>query len=194
MTQGRVLTNLLFNSFRGENFKYIPMRKNLMHIWHCDPPETCNSKSQLMDTKWFTAITNKDGSRFDYGATMWHSVLKIARMEVVMTFGVSFFKIMMCWVCDWLFVWSWFIATYNELILYTLTSVCIFSILFSIHFLKCWQGEFGWQSRISLTSNHCFLSWFLIEVILKREIRSWSLDIKRSKGLEILAYTIFAPL
>ena len=28
------------------------------------------------------------------------------------------------------------------LTLYTLTSVCIFSILFSIHFLMCWQGEF----------------------------------------------------
>ena len=26
--------------------------------------------------------------------------------------------------------------------LYTLTSVCIFSLLFSIHFLRCWQGEF----------------------------------------------------
>ena len=25
---------------------------------------------------------------------------------------------------------------------YTQTSVCIFSILFSIHFLRCWQGEF----------------------------------------------------
>ena len=29
-----------------------------------------------------------------------------------------------------------------SLTLYTLTSVCIFSILFSIHFLMCWQGEF----------------------------------------------------
>ena len=26
--------------------------------------------------------------------------------------------------------------------LYTLTQVCIFSILFSLHFLMCWQGEF----------------------------------------------------
>ena len=29
-----------------------------------------------------------------------------------------------------------------SLTLYTLTSVCIFSILSSIHFLICWQGEF----------------------------------------------------
>ena len=29
-----------------------------------------------------------------------------------------------------------------SLTLYTLTSVCIFSMLFSIHFLMCWEGEF----------------------------------------------------
>ena len=29
-----------------------------------------------------------------------------------------------------------------SLILYTLTSVCIFPILLSVHFLMCWQGEF----------------------------------------------------
>ena len=28
------------------------------------------------------------------------------------------------------------------LTLYTLASVCIFSVLFSIQFLMCWQGEF----------------------------------------------------
>ena len=29
-----------------------------------------------------------------------------------------------------------------KLALYTLTSVCTFSLLLSIHFLMCWQGEF----------------------------------------------------
>ena len=33
------------------------------------------------------------------------------------------------------------------LTLYTLTSVCIFSILFSIHFQRGWRGEFVSQSR-----------------------------------------------
>ena len=33
------------------------------------------------------------------------------------------------------------IGGHPVLILYTLTSVCIFSIQFCIHFLKCWQGE-----------------------------------------------------
>ena len=33
-------------------------------------------------------------------------------------------------------------STLPLLTLYTLTSVCIFSILFSIHFQRGWQGEF----------------------------------------------------
>ena len=40
------------------------------------------------------------------------------------------------------------------LTLYTLTSVCIFSILFSVCFLRCSQGEFGKQCRTSLVSDH----------------------------------------
>ena len=35
----------------------------------------------------------------------------------------------------------------------TRTSVCIFSILFSIHFLRCWQGEFVEQSRAFLVGD-----------------------------------------
>ena len=37
---------------------------------------------------------------------------------------------------DWLVIFS------RALTLYTLTSVCIFSILFSINFLRSWRGEF----------------------------------------------------
>ena len=33
--------------------------------------------------------------------------------------------------------------TYKQLTLYTQTSSCISSILLSLHFLSCWQGEFG---------------------------------------------------
>ena len=36
---------------------------------------------------------------------------------------------------------------------YDLTSVCIFSILFSIHFLRCQQGEFVSHSR-ALVAAH----------------------------------------
>ena len=37
---------------------------------------------------------------------------------------------------------------------YTLTSVWIFSILFFIHFLRCWQGEFVCQSKGSFLGDH----------------------------------------
>ena len=37
---------------------------------------------------------------------------------------------------------------------YTQTSVCIFSILFSKHFLRSWQGEFVLKSRVSLVGDH----------------------------------------
>ena len=40
-----------------------------------------------------------------------------------------------------------------SLTLYTLTSVCIFSILFFIQFLMCWQGESVQQSRGSSVDN-----------------------------------------
>ena len=50
------------------------------------------------------------------------------------------------------------------------TSVCIFSILFSIHFLRCRQGEFVQQSRASLVADHfyvllTFISWFRGDIV-----------------------------
>ena len=36
---------------------------------------------------------------------------------------------------------------------YTLTSVCIFSVLFFKQFVRCWQGEFVEQSRASLVGD-----------------------------------------
>ena len=40
----------------------------------------------------------------------------------------------------------------------TLTSVCMFSILFYIHFLKCQRGEFMQQSRASLVGDRFLYS------------------------------------
>ena len=40
------------------------------------------------------------------------------------------------------------------LTLYTLTLVCIFSILFSIHFLKRWHVEFVYQSKALSIGDH----------------------------------------
>ena len=61
-------------------------------------------------------------------------------------------------------------CTTTSLTLHTLTSVCTFSILFSIHFPRCWQGEFVSQSRASLVSDHCLYSlnlnvWFRGETV-----------------------------
>ena len=58
----------------------------------------------------------------------------------------------------------------NNLTLYTLISICIFSILFSIHFLRCWQGEFAWQSRASVIVDHSHNShdlnfWFRCDTV-----------------------------
>ena len=61
-------------------------------------------------------------------------------------------------------------CTTTSLTLYTLTSVCIFSILFSIHFPRCWQWEFVSPSRASLVGDHCLYSlnlnvWFRGETV-----------------------------
>ena len=49
------------------------------------------------------------------------------------------------------------VCTCMMLNLYTLTLVCIFSILFSIHFLRCCQEEFVQHSRGSLVAYHIVL-------------------------------------
>ena len=57
------------------------------------------------------------------------------------------------------------------LYMYILTSVCIFSILFSLHSLRGWQGEFVYLSKTSLVDDY-FLE---LGVILWGEISFWSL-------------------
>ena len=68
--------------------------------------------------------------------------------------------------------------TANEfcLTLYTMTSVCIFSLLVSIHFLMCLQREFVEQSRGSSVNYHSLYShdfdvWFMGDI----ERRNWML-------------------
>ena len=67
------------------------------------------------------------------------------------------------------FLWSLTTQRKNplkyRLTLYSLTSECIFSILFSIHLLRCWQGEFVYQSRVFQAGDHFLYSrdltaWF----------------------------------
>ena len=59
--------------------------------------------------------------------------------------------------------------TFRCLTLYTLTSVCIFSTLFFIHFLRCWQGEFVCQSKDFFPGDH-FLSSHNLNVWFRSEL------------------------
>ena len=45
-----------------------------------------------------------------------------------------------------------------SLTLYTLESECIFSILLFIHFLRCCQGEFVFQPKVSFVGDHFLYS------------------------------------
>ena len=59
----------------------------------------------------------------------------------------------------------------------TLTSVCTFSILFSIHFISCWQVEFIYQSRPSLAGDRFLYS---------RDLNMWfSCDIVRRNWMQV---------
>ena len=56
-------------------------------------------------------------------------------------------------------LWSNSVETFF-LTLYTLTSECIFSTLFSKNLLRYWQGEFIQQLRASSVGDHfLFFSW-----------------------------------
>ena len=63
------------------------------------------------------------------------------------------------------------IPNLTALYMFILTSVCIFSILFSLHSLRGWQGEFVYLSKTSLVDDY----FFDTGVILWGEISCWSL-------------------
>ena len=61
-------------------------------------------------------------------------------------------------------------STVNVDPFYTLTSVCMFSTLFSIHFLRHWQGGFVCQSKGSFPGDHFLYShvlsvWFRCDIV-----------------------------
>ena len=71
-----------------------------------------------------------------------------------------------------------------SLTLFTLKSVCIFSILFPIHVLMCWEGElFNNQEVLQLIIISFILMTLMLDwgMILKGEIRYWSLS-----GIKVL--------
>ena len=59
------------------------------------------------------------------------------------------------------------------LTIYNLVLICILSILFSIHFLRCWQGEFVKQWRASFVGNNFLHSqnlnvWIRADVVRRK--------------------------
>ena len=73
----------------------------------------------------------------------------------------------------------------SGLTLYTLKSVCIFSVLLFIHFLQCWQGEFAYQSNASFVSDHFLYSHNLDSGVIGRNWMLVTLWVLRVKGLKI---------
>ena len=84
------------------------------------------------------------------------------------------------WLRGWVLIWETALIrgwvpiqwnmVYTQLNLYIQTSVCIFSILFSIHFQRCWKGEFVYQSKASWVGDHLLYScdltfWFRGDIV-----------------------------
>ena len=64
------------------------------------------------------------------------------------------------------------------IILYTFTSMYKFSLMLSVHFLRCWQGEFVQQTELLKLEIISFILMILMNntaVLLWGEIRCWSL-------------------
>ena len=62
--------------------------------------------------------------------------------------------------------------------LYTLTLVCIFSIMLFKHFLRCWQGEFVSQSKASFPGDHFLYSNDLNNYVIQEwycRAKNWQL-------------------
>ena len=84
-------------------------------------------------------------------------------------------------LCSSQLIQTWPIFLFSELLtLYTLTSVCIFSLQLSKYFLRGWQGEFAWQSRASTVGNYLFYPHNLNVWFTWGEIWCWSqLEVKK---------------
>ena len=71
----------------------------------------------------------------------------------------------LCWIQACFFFSFFHIFVISSLNCHTLISVSIFSILFSIHFLWCWQGEFVEQSQLLGLAIFFFIFIILIYLI-----------------------------
>ena len=84
-----------------------------------------------------------------------------------------------------------------RLTLYSLTPECIFSILFSIHLLRCWQGALVYQSRVFQAGDHFLYSrdltvWFRGDSVRRIKMlitsRGWRVNINGYEGNQALRF------
>ena len=71
-------------------------------------------------------------------------------------------------------------SLWSLLTLFIITSICIFSILFFIHSLRWWHGEFVDQS--SLVGDNLLYPRILVTSVIQKWSRGKNLDASHSKG------------
>ena len=103
------------------------------------------------------------GSEFSLQSELWEHDSGRSRLKLTRLCQCEFYEsvdssvwFLHIWICLSL----WMTACNHNLSLYTQTSQYIFSLLFSKHILRCWQGEFFKQSRASLVGE--FISFILL--------------------------------
>ena len=73
-------------------------------------------------------------------------------------------------------------SLWSLLTLLTITSICVFFILFFIHSLRWWHGEFVYQSRASLVGDNLLYPRILVTSVIQKWSRGKNLDASHSKG------------
>ena len=73
-------------------------------------------------------------------------------------------------------------SLWSLLTLFIITSICVFFILFFIHSLRWWHGEFFYQSRASLVGDNLLYPRILVTSVIQKWSRAKNLDASHSKG------------
>ena len=103
------------------------------------------------------------GSEFSLQSELWEHDSGRSRLKLTRLCQCEFYEsvVSSVWFLHiWICLSLWMTACNHNLSLYTQTSQYIYSLLFSKHFLRCWQGEFFKQSRASLVGE--FISFILL--------------------------------
>ena len=74
---------------------------------------------------------------------------------------------------------------WHHKLFHTQTPVCIFSILFFIHFPRCWQGEFVYQSKDSLVGDNSLYIYYIYMCVIqgwyyKKKLEAYRFNLQQS--------------